>query len=79
MEPHPTRYILPVDMLSSLSLVPIELQCGSFDDPYEYFVNSDCTFVFSSCMSEDVMQTLGDAIGHQCKPGMIDITTEIAL
>ena len=31
-----------------LPLAPIEFSCGSFDDPYEYFGDSDVIFVFSS-------------------------------
>lgn len=62
-----------------LPLAPIEFNCGSFDDPYEYFGDSDVIFVFSSCMSEDLMSSLSMAIGRQCKPGSIVITTEFPL
>ena len=62
-----------------LPLAPIEFNCGSFDDPYEYFGDSDVIFVFSSCMSQDLMGSLSLAIGRQCKPGSIVITTEFPL
>ena len=73
------RYHLAIDASCSLSLSPIELRCGSFDDPYEYFGDSDCIFVFSTCMSQDLMQALSNAVGRQCKPGTLIITTEISL
>jgi hypothetical protein len=63
----------------SLPLAPIEFTCGSFDDPYAYFGDADCVFVFSSCMSEDLMGSLSKSIGRQCKPGAIVITTEFML
>jgi len=63
----------------TLPLAPIEFNCGSFEDPYEYFGDSDVVFVFSSCMSRAMMQSLGGAIGRQCKPGSIVITTEFTL
>ena len=63
----------------SLPLAPIEFTCGSFDDPYVYFGDADCIFVFSSCMSENLMGSLSKSIGRQCKPGAIVITTEFML
>jgi SAM-dependent methyltransferase len=63
----------------SLPLAPIEFTCGSFDDPYVYFGDADCVFVFSSCMSESLMGSLSKSIGRQCKPGAIVITTEFML
>ena len=62
-----------------LPMAPIEFNCGSVDDPYEYFGDSDVIFVFSSCMSQDLMGSLSLAIGRQCKPGSIIITTEFPL
>jgi hypothetical protein len=62
-----------------LPLAPIEFTCGSFDDPYVYFGDVDCVFVFSSCMSEDLMGSLSKSIGRQCKPGALVITTEFML
>lgn len=63
----------------SLALAPIEFTCGSFDDPYVYFGDADCVFVFSSCMTEGLMGSLSKSIGRQCKPGTIVITTEFML
>ena len=65
--------------LCTLPLAPIEFNCGSFEDPYEYFGDSDVVFIFSSCMCHHMMQSLGGAIGRQCKPGSIIITTEFTL
>jgi len=63
----------------SLALAPIQFTCGSFDDPYVYFGDADCVFVFSSCMSQGLMGSLSKSIGRQCKPGTIVITTEFML
>lgn len=62
-----------------LCLAPIEFTCGSFQDPYEYIGDSDLIFVFSSCMSSDMMSSLSKAFGLQCKPGTIIITTDYFL
>jgi len=62
-----------------LCLAPIQFNCGSFEDPYEYIGDSDLIFVFSSCMSDAMMSSLSKAFGRQCKPGTIIITTDYAL
>ena len=62
-----------------IRLAPISFTCGSFTDPYEYLGDIDCAFVFSSCMKPDLVQELSLAIGRQCKPGTIIITTEFPL
>ena len=62
-----------------LRLSPIELSCGSFDDPYEYFGDSDCVFVFSTAMPSNVIEMISKAVGRQCKPGSIVITSEYPL
>jgi hypothetical protein len=66
-----TRYELP--------LAPISFSCGSFQDPYEYIGDADIVFVFSSCMTQEMMGDLSDCIGRQLKPGVIVITTEFTL
>jgi hypothetical protein len=67
------------DDAEKLSLAPIEFTCGSFEDPYEYIGDSDLIFVFSSCMSSEMMSSLSEAFGRQCKPGTIIITTDYSL
>lgn len=62
-----------------LPLAPIEFTRGSFDDPYVYIGDVDVAFVFSSCMSPEALTRLSRAIGRQCKPGTIVITTEFSL
>ena len=62
-----------------LPLAPIEFVCGSFDDPYTYFGDADCVFCFSSCMSPTILQSLSQAIGRQCRPGTMVITTDFSL
>ena len=67
------------DDAEMLCLAPIEFSCGSFEDPYEYIGDSDLIFVFSSCMSSEMMSSLSEAFGRQCKPGTIIITTDYSL
>jgi hypothetical protein len=81
---HADHFFLPIAGRSEaseekLELAPVQFVCGSFEDPYEYIGDSDLVFVFSSCMSENMMASLGKAIGRQCKPGTIVITTDYVL
>ena len=62
--------------LLSLTLAPVEFVCGSLDDPYVYFGDADCIFCFSSCMPPEVIDRLAQAVGRQCRPGTIVITTD---
>ncbi|KAL9180256.1 hypothetical protein ACHAXT_008226 [Thalassiosira profunda] len=62
-----------------LPLASIQFACGSFADPYEYLGDVNCAFVFSSCMRPDLIRQLSVAVGRQCKPGAIVITTEYPL
>jgi hypothetical protein len=61
------------------SLAPVYLKCGSFDDPYEFFGDATVVFVFSSAMPYPVMINLARAVGRQCVPGTLVITTEYQL
>lgn len=74
---------LPIEPSNSsdarVPLAPVEFTCGSFTDPYTYFGDVDLVFVFSSCMSSNMMGELSNSIGRQCKPGTIIITTEFPL
>ena len=76
-----TSYYLPSSSESEekVKLAPIDFAVGSFDDRSVYFGDSDCVFVFSSCMSSSIVSGLSKAIGRQCKPGTIVITTEFPL
>lgn len=68
--------------LASSSLddvAPVEFVCGSFDDPYTYLGNADCIFVFSTAMPTEVTNSLANAIGRQCRPGTIVISTDYML
>lgn len=62
-----------------IPLAPIQMIRGSFTDPYQYLADADCAFVFSSCMNPDLLEQLSIAIGRQCRPGTIIITTEFPL
>jgi hypothetical protein len=71
------QYALPSpNVPGGLSLAPVEFSCGSFDDPYEHFGDPDCVFAFSTCFGLDLLDMLSRAVGGQCKPGCIVITTE---
>lgn len=72
-------YSCPQKVNSALVMAPVDLKCGSFDDPYEYLGDTDCAFVFSSCFSPELMEKLGRAIGRQFQPGSIIITTDYKL
>jgi len=67
------------NLVGELPLAPIEFSCGSFEDPYEYIGDADVVFVFSSCMSEEMMGKLSRAFGLKCKPGTIIIITDYEL
>jgi hypothetical protein len=62
-----------------LPLAPIKLSCGSFDDPYEFFGDANIVFCFSSTMPYHVMINMARAVGRQCRPGALIITTECQL
>ncbi|KAL3930499.1 MAG: hypothetical protein SGBAC_011737, partial [Bacillariaceae sp.] len=62
-----------------LPLAPIKLSCGSFDDPYEYFGDSDVIFCFSSAMPYHIMIDMARAVGRQCQEGTLILTTEYRL
>eukprot|EP00526_Cylindrotheca_closterium_P011686 CAMPEP_0113607860 /NCGR_PEP_ID=MMETSP0017_2-20120614/3612_1 /TAXON_ID=2856 /ORGANISM="Cylindrotheca closterium" /LENGTH=498 /DNA_ID=CAMNT_0000516497 /DNA_START=24 /DNA_END=1517 /DNA_ORIENTATION=- /assembly_acc=CAM_ASM_000147 len=62
-----------------LPLAPIQLSCGSFDDPYEFFGDADVIFCFSSAMPYHIMIDMARAVGRQCKEGAIVLTTEYRL
>lgn len=63
----------------SIPLAPIELKCGSFDDPYEFYGDANLIFVFSSCMNPPILIKLARSIGRQCQPGCLVLTTEYTL
>eukprot|EP00957_Ditylum_brightwellii_P101274 7717122-Ditylum_brightwellii.AAC.1 len=73
------KYHLDEENESYLPLAPVNFTCGSFSDPYEYLGDIDCAFVFSSCMTSELMAELSAAFGRHCKPGTIVITTEFPL
>ena len=62
-----------------LPMAPVKLSCGSFEDPAMGLGDVDCAFAFSSCFTPNLMERLGQAIGRQCKPGSIIITTDYML
>lgn len=62
-----------------IPLAPMQMIQGSFTNPYQYLADVDCAFVFSSCMNPALLEQLSIAIGRQCRPGTIIITTEFPL
>jgi hypothetical protein len=62
-----------------LPLAPIELESGSFTDPYSSFFDADIIFCFSSCLPSNIRINLARSIGRQCLPGTIVLTTEYKL
>lgn len=63
----------------SLPLAPIELECGSFTDPYGSFCDADIVFCFSTAMPRHVLIDLARSIGRQSLPGTIVVTTDYQL
>lgn len=59
-------------------LESVNLICGSFEEN-DNLKHADCIFAFSSCFTKETMQSLGDAVGKQCLPGTIVITTDYML
>lgn len=72
-------YRLPIDADRSLPMAPMEFVCGSFADPYVHFGDADLIFMFSSALSDELLTELSQAIGRQCKPGTLVITTDYHL
>lgn len=63
----------------SLLLSDVHFSCGSITDPYEYFGDSDVVFCFSTCMEAPLLEQVTQAIGRQCRPGTVVITTDYPL
>jgi len=76
---HSTTCVLPTGDNVPLSMAPVTLSCGSFEDPDISLNDMDCAFAFSSCFTPDLMERLGQVIGRQCKPGSVIITTDYML
>jgi SAM-dependent methyltransferase len=72
-----TRHLPSSD--TKLPMAPVKLSCGSFEDPAMGLGDVDCAFAFSSCFTPDLMERLGQAVGRECKPGSIVITTDYML
>ena len=70
---------LPVGNGQYLPMAPVELICGSFTDPYVYFGDANVIFIFSSALNQNIMSELSIAIGRQCFPETIIITTDYPL
>jgi hypothetical protein len=62
-----------------LSMAPVELVCGSFDDPHANLGDADLIFMFSSCLNPELLTQLSVAIGRECRPGTLIITTDYKL
>ncbi len=63
----------------NLPLSPVQLSCGSFTDPYQFFGDSHIVFVYSSAMPYHILMDLARAVGRQCQTGTLVITTEYQL
>ena len=60
-------------------MAQMQFICGSFDDPKTFIGDADCIFVFSTAMPEHVRANLANAVGRQCRPGTIVISTDYML
>lgn len=71
------RYALPVpETSSSLPMAPVRFTQGSFTDPYLHLSDVDVAFVFSSCMTPELVTELTVALGRQCRPGTVVVTID---
>lgn len=73
------EYRLRIRNNDALPMAPIEMTCGSFDDPYCFYGDSNIVFCFSSAMPSQIMIQLARSVGRQCVPGTIVLTTEYQL
>ena len=62
-----------------LPMASIDLVCASFDDARASLGDSDVMFMFSSAVDKDLLTLLSKAIGRECKPGTLVITTDYML
>ena len=62
-----------------LPMASIDLVCASFDDARASLGDSDVLFMFSSAVDKDLLTLLSKAIGRECKPGTLVITTDYML
>ena len=63
----------------ALPMAPVDLVCGSFDDDHVRLGDSDVIFMFSSAVDQSLLTQLSHAIGRECKPGTLVITTDYPL
>lgn len=73
------RLPLNEEMDQFLRMAAVEFVCGSFTDPYVYFGDANIIFMFSSALNEALLAELSCAIGRQCQPGTVVITTDYQL
>ena len=64
---------------NQLTMAPVDLVCGSFDDAHVALGDSDVIFMFSSAVDQSLLTQLSRAIGRECKPGTLIITTDYKL
>jgi SAM-dependent methyltransferase len=72
-------YALAVTSNLTLPIAPIDLACGSFADPYTHFGDADVIFMFTSALNPTLLCELSLAVGRQCRPGTLVLTTDYAL
>ena len=73
-------YAFYLDPAHQLPLAPVDFVCSPLQDPYNcYLGDASVIFCFSSCMPPEVFQSFAEAIGRQCRPGTVVITTEYML
>jgi hypothetical protein len=65
----------------SLTLAPIDFTCASFEDTVidSHWNDASCIFVTASCLPSELLQSLSDVVGRQCRPGTIVMSTDYPL
>jgi SAM-dependent methyltransferase len=64
-----------------LKLAPIDFACASFEDPAieSHWKDASCIFVTASCLPSELLQSLSQVVGRQCRPGTIVMSTDYPL
>jgi hypothetical protein len=74
------RTMKKYQLSETIPISPVELICGNIADTNVAPIHdADIIFTFSSCMTTELLQKIANAIGIQCRPGTIVITTDYPL
>jgi hypothetical protein len=69
------------DTPAFLKLAPIDFTCASLEDAAinSHWHDASCIFVTASCLPSELLQSLSNVVGRQCRPGTIIMSTDYPL